>query len=358
MEFLVSAQTIKPNFILELKKAASGETTSIRFIKHQLPSQKKVRDNGLFQVQVIGGSVFQKALVKKEHDKITILKSHTETLPLLTTKEIFLSYLARHFYLETDILAVNFAYPLNPVMRNKNFDGILLSGSKENQFQGLIGQKVGEAIEHYIGVKYQRTVTVSLTNDVICLLLSGIDTYPKEYLVGAIMGSGTNMTFFYENNVINLESGNFNKFTPSAECLEIDKGSKRPGTQLFEKETAGAYLYKHFNISIKKRGLSHPPLYSTKELYNIVLNDKGTEAQMIAFSLFERSAAYFAAQLAGLTAFKNYAMTFIMEGSMYWENPLYQNFLSEYLQKLSPDYKIMIVKVEESPIMGGAKLVA
>lgn len=369
MEFLDSARLIKNNFAQELFDASAGKKTSLRFIKHQLPSKKIVNENELFQVIVIGGSVFQKALLKKDGGSITITESSSQEHPLLNSKEELLSFLSKQLYPEINVLAINFAFQLAPVFNAGVPDGMLVAGSKENQLNGLIGLQVGSMIKQYIRKYLKRDISIALANDVICLLLSGEDNYPYEKTVGAIMGTGTNIAFFDSDNAINLESGNFRGFNPTDAALVIDNSSDQPGTALFEKETAGAYLYRHFNLFLKEHNINCPQLNSTKELADIAqgnfrelsltLSSKEREyVRQIATSLFEKSAAYFAGQIAGLADFKQSEINVVMEGSMYWKNPLYQQYFKNYLDKLSANYKITIVKIENSSIIGAAKLIA
>ena len=65
MRFLQISEIIKKNFLQELRDANAGKTTSLRFIKHVLPTEKLVSDDEVFQVLVVGGTVFRKALLKK-----------------------------------------------------------------------------------------------------------------------------------------------------------------------------------------------------------------------------------------------------------------------------------------------------
>lgn len=356
MTYLNDAQLIRDNFLKELQQSAKGEKNSLKFIKHHPPSQPLIKDDELFQVVVIGGSVFRKALMVKKDNKYLTIQQYEELQPEFETKEIFLQYLLEHLYEETSLVAVNFAYPLESLIRNERLDGILLSGSKENRFEGLIGLPVGVIIEKYLFEKKNKEIKVTLTNDAICLLLSGVNNFPKDSFAGAIMGTGSNMTFFFNDLAINLESGDFDKFKISESALEIDKESADPGSALFEKEVAGAYLYLQFNYYLQKEALKIKSLKSTKDLQIIALKSDNIKITTIARNLFEKSAAYFAAQIIGLVEFKKQDLKIIMEGSTYWKNPLYQQYFNKYLQALKQNFNIEIVKIENSSIIGGAKL--
>ena len=358
MQFLHQAEIIKKNFHQELRGASEGRNTSLQFIKHRLPSEKLVKNDEIFQVMVVGGTVFRKALVKKVNGEILMLEDHSEAHPALSSKEMFLEFVSDQIHPQSDIVSINFAFPLDPLIRDGRMDGTLIRDTKENTLAGLLHQPIGKLLEGYLLKTWGKEYKINTTNDAICLLLSKLKGHERGNIAGSVIGTGTNISFYYNDFAINLESGNFNKFAPTAECLEIDKASDHQDKGLFEKEIAGAYLYKQFNYYMRKNKINHPLINSTKELYDIAINNHDVEIKAIAESFFEKSAAYFAGQIAGLTAFKGHDMTFVTEGSVYWENQIYQAYFGEYLNNLSPDLKIKIVKIENSSIIGAARLIA
>jgi len=356
MRFLQISEIIKKNFLQELRDANAGKTTSLRFIKHVLPTEKLVSDDEVFQVLVVGGTVFRKALLKKVREQLIFLDEYSEKHPDFSSKNSFLEYISKQMYPDINTVAINFAFPLVPQARDGRLDGKLLTETKETPFEGLMGEFIGLTIEQYVANRYSRYIHTFVLNDAICLLLSGPNESELGFTAGAIMGTGTNMSFSYEGLAINLESGNFDKFALSNECLEIDASSDQLRSSLFEKETAGGYLYKHFNYFIHKNQVVFEPISSTLELQVIALDNRNVKAQSLARDILEKSGAYFAGQIAGLTAFKNHDMTFIVEGGMYWENDLYQKFVGDYLKILSPEFEIKILKVDNSSIIGAANL--
>jgi hypothetical protein len=77
----------------------------------------------------------------------------------------------------------------------------------------------------------------------------------------------------------------------------------------------------------------------------------------LANSLIRKSAGMLAAQMAGLATFKKSDITVVMEGSFFWKDGIYHEQFSQSLKELSPEYTISVVKIENSSILGGAKLV-
>ncbi len=349
---------LKRAFLLELLIAAAGNPSSLSFIKHTLPEHALVVDGQRFQVIVIGGTVFRKAQLKKEGGSLIIEQSEESAQPPFLNKDAFLEFIKGQINPNIQVIGLNFAYPLSPVFLNNKLDGVLISGSKENSFSGMINERIGEMVEQLASRERNQKVTVSAANDAICLLLSGLTSYPKENLVAAIMGTGTNITFFHDGYAINLESANFDKFTQSDECAAIDAVSGKPGRALFEKETSGGYIYQHFNLLLKKYHYGHAPINSSKELAQIAIEKKVPILSELAQSLIQRSAAYFAAQLAAVAEFKQQPINVIMEGSFFWKNELFKQQFETSTKDLSPEFPITVAHIDNSPVIGGAKLVA
>lgn len=350
-------QTIQANFLQELKNAQSGKQTSLAFITHQLPQNPIVKNNEVFQVLVIGGSVCKNAKVIKEKNSISILEMTQKPQPPFITKEDLFSFIEKELLENVSVLALNFAYPLQPVFHNNKLDGVLVSGAKENTFTGLIGKQLGLEIGQHMQQQRNRSITVSVANDTICLLLSGLMKHPWETLAAGIVGTGYNAAFFLdEKKLVNLEAGNFNKFSPSEEEKEVDLHSSAPGLKLFEKEISGAYLYRHFNSILQKKGIDYHPLSSTWELKTLALKNIAPVSEL-AMQLIEKSASLVACQIGGITLFKQKNMAFVMDGSFFWEEDIYKNLVEQYLQKLIPNFTVTFHEIENTTIIGAAKLV-
>lgn len=352
-------QQIYGDFVLELERSAKGEKTSLPFILHTLPSSPIVADDEVFQVMVIGGSVFKQALVTRKGGRFDLLQKSTEDLPVFRKKEDLLHLIERHLHEDISVLAVNFAYPLSPIFSDGLLDGILLIPRKEHEFAGLVGEQVGKEIVGYFQKKQGRKLLVSVANDTVCLLLSGLSNYAASELAGGIVGTGVNFAMFLdERHVVNLESNCFDKFPQSEELKEIDRSSSQRGKSLFEKATSGAYLYKHFNLLSEKERLPYPVLDSTLALKELALSNS-SHASELAINLIEKSAALVACQIAGISTFKkNSRLVFVMEGSFFWEGEIYKDLVDKYLSVLLPGNSIGFVKVADSSYIGAAKLVA
>jgi hexokinase len=355
---------IRENFTKELELARSGKKTSLPFIENQLPSQPLVGDDKEFEVLVIGGSIFIKAICIKERGQIIITGKQTGEKPRFDTEADLMAFAEKYIDPDIDHVALNFAYPLQPAFSGHKLDGVLIKGTKENKFEGLQGKAVGECIEKHLFDRRKQKVTVSVANDTVCTLLSGIsDAYSPEYLACGIVGTGVNFAFFTDTtHAINLESANFDKFTQSEYGKRIDEASQEPGAALFEKETSGGYLYQHFNLFAKDHGIGIE-LPASRELDEYAQKcELGANAEgrlcEFASGLLDRSAALIATQVAGITAYKKTDMSFIMAGSMFWKGWSYKENVTRYVKRMIPEYDVTFISVNTCEIYGAAKLVA
>jgi len=351
-------QQVKDNFVSVLKQAASGQQTTLPFIRYHFRQASLVQPGDTFQSLVIGGSICQTATMKKVGDQFQIPEHSQELQPSFRSKTDLMKYIATHIHPEVEVIALNFAYPLTPVLRDSLLDGILQSGTKENIFDGLVGTQVGEAIESYMKQIHGRTIRVAVANDVICLLLSGLTSHAWDTIAAGIVGTGMNFAIFLDKNtMVDLESANFNHFPQSETGKEIDRLSVSPGIALYEKEVSGAYLYQHFNILAKKRGILFQTIDSSEQLGALVHHNTKEVAEL-AQEVLDHSASLVAVQIAGILAFCKRDLHFIMQGSLYGKGHGYQDRVARLVNELEPDYHASYEQVLHSDLIGAAKLIS
>jgi len=349
-------QTISQNFLKELQDADTGAKTSLAFLRNYVPTPF-VTDDEIFQVLVVGGSICRNAIMKRKGKIFNVLKQTEKEQPIFHTKEDFLAFLALEIDPDVTHIALNFAFPLQPTVRDEKLDGILLYGTKEHTFEGLQGNHVGKMVEDYIKEKQHRVINICVANDTICLLLSGLVNYSYNELACAIVGTGYNAAFFLsEHEAVNLESGGFDKLPKDTIEEQIDNTSLQPGMQIFEKQTSGAYLYQYFNLLLEQKGVAYPDIPSTKSLDALAREDN--EIGDLAKEVLQKSAYLVAAQLSSITAYKNTDLTCVVEGSLFWKGWGYKEAVKEAVEKLAPTRRIRFVHIENSSVLGAAKLIA
>lgn len=349
---------ISHSFTNELHNATTGKKTSLAFLENPLSQIDLQKSDDVVQVMSIGGTLCKTAYVQKHDNACEFTEYDIVSIPLFDSKEHFLTFIENHIKPDTTILALNFAYPLQPVLRKGYTDGILVRSTKEHMFQGLVGESVGLSIEEMFSQNHNRTLKVVTANDTICLALSGLEVAPWDKIVGGIVGTGTNMGFFTtEHSIVNLESGNFDKLTPTESGIYVDSISTNPSKHLFEKEVSGAYLYQHYNYYVNKIDPDAPKVQMSTELSAIDPSDK--ERYDLVNQLVKRSASLFAAQIAGMITYKHQDhLSFVMEGSVFWDIPQYVQAVYEQLNNFHiPSESFSFHHIKNSNLEGGARLV-
>jgi hexokinase len=258
---------------------------------------------------------------------------------------------------EVEVLAINFAYPIQPVLRQGRLDGKLLRPVKEHLFAGLVGKCVGQQIEEYFGGK-GRHLKVTLANDMVCLLQAGREKVnDSRTLVAGVVGTGVNFAILdAEYGIVNLESAGFDKFKISWAGRAIDQVSKNVGQHLFEKEVSGKYLFEHYNLM--KNVFQLEPIETSEQL-NQIADETKHPGRNLARSILMRSAELLACQIAGLLDFLGQnKLTFVMEGSLFWKGWHYQGLIYSALKKMdiSAD-RVEFVEIKQSNILGAGRLV-
>lgn len=348
---------IAQNFKCEFELAIEGKPSSLPFIPNPLPHLSNIKQGELLQVMVIGGTVFRSALVKKANG--LELQNITETsIPQFLKKNDLHKFITSKIDPAVDHVVINLAYALKPVYREGRIDGIFQYGGKENQFHDLVGSLVGESVEKYYAEQAGKTIKLSVANDTICLLLSGLTQQKLDHLGALIVGTGFNSAVVLNSEVVNLETANFDKFPQTAEGKIIDTQSAQPGLALFEKEIAGGYLYMHFNELIRQGTIQAKPIASTAELSTIAAGkgEGDANAQQAATILLNRSASLVAAHIAALLWHYNHDITFITEGSLFWKGSTYRETVKTTLNLINPTNTASFVSIPNSDLLGAASL--
>lgn len=350
-------QQITDSFIQEIDRAKQKEPSSLPFIVHTLPTEPLVQPAEEFQIIVIGGSIYQNALCRFVDGKLEIMNRSNGQKPYFNTKQDLLDFVDSLLMPEVTTIALNFAYPLEPYFKDGKLDGKLMFAVKENAFEGLIGEPIGETFEQHIKDKYNRTVKVTVANDTICTLLSGLHYHQADETACGIVGTGVNFAYFIDPQTpVNLESANFDKFTQSKYGKVVDAQSASPGKGVFEKEISGAYLFRHFNAYAQEHNLKEH-VNSTRELDTFAKTCNGSGICEFTEELLERAAAYVAVQVAAITKVKQRDMKFIMAGSLFWRAWTLKDNVEKYVSYLVPEYKVEFMPIESCEIYGAAKLV-
>jgi hexokinase len=347
---------IKESFLGELKKTYLGENTSLSYLKHYLPDKPLVT-SGIVQGIVIGGTNYIVSVEEIQEDgRRLVLDKRTGTLPILKDDQTFISFLKEHLDDRALAVGVNFGFPLEPVFGpHGELDGKLITGTKEHKFDWLIGTNIGDTVRSASG----RDIPVSVANDTVCLTLAGDGTEDGSMIAGTGFNIGIKQKEGDKTIVINLETGNFDKFEPTQAIKIIDACSDLPGRNLFEKMISGKYLAEVFNIKTERMGITMNKLKTSQELSALSQETANADANKLARVLLERSASMVAASLAAIYEFKASpdSFTVIGEGSLLWKGWNYIPNIEKQLEALGvPQGAIKIKHVQDSSIKGAVAL--
>lgn len=153
-----------------------------------------------------------------------------------------------------DSIGFCFSYP-SEISEQK--DGKLLYWVKEVKVPEVVGTYIGEGLNHALKQRGVTPKKIVLLNDTVATLLAckaQADKRHCEGLIGFILGTGTNTAYVEENlaipkvsltegsQIINVESGNFNKLERSQIDIDFCSKTGAPDIHVFEKMISGRYL--------------------------------------------------------------------------------------------------------------------
>ncbi len=347
-------ELLKENFIKELQTAKKSKPSSISYNINKL-SPLKNPDKQPIQLMVIGGTNFKSAIGEYKEGTLEIKENKFCALPKFNKKDDLGKFFIKHLSKTVDIVAINFAYPIQSTIREKRMDGNLVKGTKGNLFEGIIGKNVGKYLEEYTFKIKKRRIKVNLANDIVCELLSS-NLNDQGTRVGFIVGTGFNCGFIDSKNcIINLESGNFDKFSMTPSGVYVDEKSNNLGSQRWEKEVSGGYLWQHFNFYAKLNGLEK--VKKTRTVSELAATGKGIESE-IARILIKKAAAIVAVTYAAILDFlEGLDSNLIIEGSLFWNGYNFVGYFVDSLKSLGVDLSSNKILKYDDPYYALAKLI-
>ena len=156
----------------------------------------------------------------------------------------------------TDVIGFCFSYPAEIT---PDCDGRLLHWTKEIKIPDVVGECVGAGLLRALARRGHEGKRVVVLNDTVAALLAGKaqgEMFGASSYVGYILGTGTNTAYVERNanirkvsnlssdgaQIINMESGGFNRFDRGPLDVKRDLESGNPNKQQFEKMISGVYM--------------------------------------------------------------------------------------------------------------------
>lgn len=256
----LNVQQVVEAFLHEMELGLAGKESSLRMIPTYIEANNEfMTDTPVIAIDA-GGTNFRTALVTVAADgqlKIEDMVNHR--MPGLEheiSKQDFFEVMAeylRPYMSRAQRIGFCFSYATE-ILPNR--DGILIEFSKEVKAKAVEGERIGENL---LATLHETEKSIVLLNDTVATLLAGKSaSLGKTYdsFIGFILGTGTNTCYIEKNSniskvkdldgrksqIINIESGNFNKM-PSTDIDEaFEKTTTNPGSYSFEKMISGAYF--------------------------------------------------------------------------------------------------------------------
>jgi len=243
-------------FIKEMKNGLLLKRSSLKMLPTFINVKEKIKIGENVIVIDAGGTNLRTALIKFNENyipEITNLSSnkmpgYKKDISSDDFFKILINYLKPISTLSSKI-GFCFSYP---TQSNSDKDGKVLSFSKEINIKGLEGNYLGKTLNTYFKDKKK----IIVLNDTVAALLSGlVYCKDKKYdsYIGFILGTGTNCGYIddyfdiknkinYGPQVINIESGNFNKIKRGSIDLKFGSSTDNPDFNTMEKMISGQYI--------------------------------------------------------------------------------------------------------------------
>ena len=251
---------ITDDFISEMKNGLEGKGGSLLMLPTYIGAEGTIKPNQPVVAIDAGGTNFRAVKMSFDNNlKLVTENLQQRKMPAideeLSNKEFFATlaaYLTEYKNVSEKIgFCFSYAVEIYP-----NKDGKLLEWSKEVKAPEVIGQMVGKNLLEAMGTPNKQIV---LMNDTVSTLLAGqAATAGREFdtYIGFILGTGTNACYIEENKnitktpnldltgnqIINIETGNFNLMPRTDIDVAFDNTTKLPGRYTFEKMIAGGYF--------------------------------------------------------------------------------------------------------------------
>ena len=281
---------------------------------------------------------------------------------------------------ESDAIGFCFSYPCEI---QPNRDGKLLSWTKGVDAPEVEGCLIGEELNRVLESRGMERKKIVLLNDTVATLLAGVAQGAargaKGY-VGFILGTGTNTAYLEKGEVINIESGGFDKLPTTDIDRKLDATTNNSGKQIFEKMISGTYLGPLTLGALQQAPLSESGRQAVTEMESLNLihidnfaaqngrevgplddprfSEEDAAAIRTIFAAIVTRAAHFSAVNIAVAAIRNGVspVCINLDGSTFFKTfrlrEQAEAELKQILDKADVDY--FSVHVDDAPVVGAA----
>ncbi|XP_068133147.1 hexokinase-3 [Hyperolius riggenbachi] len=405
-------------------KAKPERKSTLKMLPTYVRSTPDGTESGDFMVLDLGGAKFR--ILKVNLDRTSGVKMDSEVFDIpeefmTGTGDQLFDYVAdclgrflQHRSLSREVfpLGFTFSFPCEQTQLDKS---ILLYWTKGFRCSGVEGKDVVQLLKNAIQRRGEYKVDViAIVNDTVGTMMScGYKDHSCE--VGFIVGTGTNVCYMEEMGNVEAVEGDEGTMCINTEWgalgddgalkdlvteydLQIDRESRKPGEQRFDKMISGTYLgeiVRHVLIGLTNHGLLFGGVateqlltknaFSTKNLSDIendhssfektksILTSLGVhpseqdceQVKCVCSAVSVRSARLCAAGLAAVAnRIRNNRqdplgrVTVGVDGSVYKSNPKFGEHLNKALKELAPECQIKLLVSEDGSGTGTAIVTA
>ena len=401
-------------YLQEMRRGLSGEPSSLEMI----PTYIELADSVPVGERVIavdaGGTNLRIALVRFDRDLKPFIENYRKVLMPGVEREVSKQEFYRAFagqlreYLPASS-RVGFCFSFS-MEQLPNKDGRVNSLGKEVKAPEVLGSLVGENLAAALReAGHRQPLKIVIVNDTVTAMLAGMaGSAGRGYsgYLGFILGTGTNTCYLEANRhitkapgldprgtqVINMESGNYNRVPQGTVDREYNAGTRYPEQHLLEKMVSGAYLGPIALATLRRaaeeglfsapaaEGLRALPELAAEALHEYLsypqlsshplgaaVGRGGREDRMILYHLLdrlvERSAKLAALTLSGAVLKCGAGqdpcapVCAVVEGSVYWGLKGMRRkvdfYLKEFLEERHERY-LEAIQVENASLVGAA----
>lgn len=273
----IDPDAVAADFKDEMEKGLAGEKSSLAMFPTYIRPQCALPESRRVVVLDAGGTNLRAASVIFSGGKPVIEDLSFYPMPGSrgeVTRGEFYSALAdclEPLADKSDRIGFCFSYPADI---SPGRDGRLTALSKEVRVTGLVGDYIGDGLKKALERRGHPGKTVVMLNDTVATMLGGAAVNANrvfEGCIGFILGTGTNLCYtedssrikklrspFFGPMLINTESGGFSRLPRGRVDRAFDATTARPGEQLLEKMTSGAYqggLFRELFFSALREGI-------------------------------------------------------------------------------------------------------
>ncbi|MDD5440542.1 MAG: hypothetical protein PHS37_10200 [Candidatus Omnitrophica bacterium] len=249
-----AAQALIKSFHGEMRKGLARRKSSLKMLPTYV-GRPSGNERGTYMAIDLGGSNFRVLLVTLKGggamSRPVSAKYRLDKKHITSTGQRLFDFIARaikdftcrHKEVADKHVEVGFTFSF-PVKQRGIASGVLKSWTKGFSARGVIGKDVVALLKEALSRAGLDDVTVTaLANDTVGTMVAG-SYRDTDCDVGVILGTGTNACYPDANKdmIINTEWGNFNKLRTTRFDNEVDRSSRNPGQQIFEKMISGMYL--------------------------------------------------------------------------------------------------------------------